>query len=74
MELSGAGTELGSTCGLLSLVAVVSAMPYVTAAGSLATDVVISIPGVLSSSVAVLGYQEESSGVLVPGEAGLFWD
>lgn len=56
MELSGTGIELGSTFGVLSLVAIVLAMPSVMAFDGLATDVVLSISGVLPSSVAVPKY------------------
>lgn len=66
VELSGTGVDLNSAPEELSLVSEVSAVPDMGTFGgsSLATEVVMStvvIPGVLSSSAAVLRDQQESS-------------
>lgn len=77
VELSRTGADLNSAPEELSLVSVVSAMPDMGTFGgsSLATEVVMStavIPGVLSSPVAVLRDQQESSGDPVPGKVLIF--
>lgn len=77
MELSRTGADLNPAPEDLSLVSVLSAMPDMGTFGgsSLATEVVMStvvIPGVLSSPVAVLRDQQESSGDPVPGKVLIF--
>lgn len=77
VELSGTGADLNSAPEELSLVSVVSAMPDMGTfdGSSLATEVVMSavvIPGVLSSPVAVLRDQQESSGDPVLGKVLVF--